>query len=90
MATVIKKRTNDDYLFDKNLSFKAKGLMAFLMRTEEGYNCSIESMSQATTDKTGAIRSAIKELEEKGYLEFKAYMPRETGTGRFRYEYILK
>lgn len=90
MATVIKKRTNDDYLFDKTLSFKAKGLMAFLMRTDETFNCSLASIAENANDKTGAIRSAIKELENKGYLEFKAYMPSETGTGRFRYEYIIK
>ena len=56
------------HLRDKNLSFKAKGLMSFMLSLPEKWDYSITGLSMFGTDKIDSVRSALKELEKQGYV----------------------
>lgn len=54
---------------DTRLSFKAKGLLVTMLSCPPEWNYTIEGLSRLSTDGKTAIRSALVELEECGYLE---------------------
>jgi hypothetical protein len=54
---------------DKRLSYKARGLLAELMSHSPGFEVSRERLSRNGQDGDRAIRTAIQELEDAGYLE---------------------
>ena len=56
------------HLRDKRLSFKAKGLMSFMLSLPEEWDYSITGLSMFGTDKIDSVRSALKELEKQGYV----------------------
>lgn len=55
-------------LADGELSFKARGVLAFLLSRPPGWKTSTEKLAQSGRDGERAIRSALKELEGRGYL----------------------
>lgn len=59
----------NDWLRDKRISFKSKGLLAYLLSHEVGYNITLGQIERETNDGRAAIRSAIDELEAAGYLK---------------------
>lgn len=64
---------------DKQLSFKAKGLFCAIVSLDESWNFSIKGLAQIAQDKESSIKSAIKELEDQGYLTWE----RITVEGKF-------
>ena len=54
---------------DSRLSLKAIGLLAQIMSHKPGWSMSIDSLAAANSVGRDQIRSAIKELEDVGYLE---------------------
>lgn len=56
-------------LNDESISFKAKGLFAFLFSKPNGWSFSAERMAKQTKDGVDSIYSGLKELEKVGYLE---------------------
>ena len=56
------------HLRDKRLSFKAKGLMSFMLSLPEKWDYSITGLSMFGTDKIDSVRNALKELEKQGYV----------------------
>ena len=56
------------WLRDPKLSFKAKGLLAYMMSHEPGYILYIDQIMRETLESKGAISTARKELVEAGYL----------------------
>jgi hypothetical protein len=58
----------NDWLRDENLSLKAKGLLAQLLSHADGWTVSIHSLAKANDCGKDAIRSAVRELEDSGYL----------------------
>lgn len=56
------------HLKDKNLSLKAKGLMSVMLSLPDDWDYSVEGLSQILTEGKDAITSALKELEQYGYL----------------------
>lgn len=57
----------NDWARDKGLSLKARGLLVELMSHQAGWNITLESL-RSEKDGTGAVRSAVTELEEAGWL----------------------
>jgi len=57
------------WLRDPNLSMKAKGLLVYLMSHEVGYNISLGQIEREMQDGKSAVRAAIDELKEAGYLK---------------------
>ncbi len=53
---------------DERLSLKAKGLMVYLLSKPDTWKFYQETIVKDTSDGVKAVRSAIKELEENGYL----------------------
>jgi hypothetical protein len=53
---------------DDRLSFKARGLLAYLLSHDEGWRVSADLLAQQGPDGRTAILSGMKELEEAGYL----------------------
>lgn len=59
----------NEWLRDKRLSFKARGLLSLLLSHSQGWSLSIQSLVTDSKEGKDAIRSAIHELETFGYLE---------------------
>lgn len=59
---------------DGRLSFKARGLLAYLLSRPEGWSTSIDRLVHgAERDGRESIRTGLKELEELGYLVRRKY-----------------
>ena len=56
---------------DSKLSYKAKGLLTYLLSHEVGYTITIGQIIRESNDGRQAVRSALEELIETGYLETK-------------------
>lgn len=56
-------------LWDKEVSIKAKGMAALIFSLGNGWEISIERLMAYSKDGRDSVRSAVLELEEKGYLQ---------------------
>jgi len=56
------------WLRDSRISFKAKGLLAYLLSHEIGYTITLGQIERETGDGKSAIRATVSELEFAGYL----------------------
>lgn len=71
----IKKRSerfaviSTNILEDKNLSWKAKGLLSYLLSRPEDWTVRIQDLIKRSTDGRDAVKSALRELREVGYAE---------------------
>lgn len=74
MSTTIKKehipftQVANEVLYDPNLSFKAKGLYAYLYSKPDGWDFAATRIAKETKEAVKSIWSTLKELEEQGYL----------------------
>jgi hypothetical protein len=75
---IIRKKLSHEYRFtqvpnewirDRRLSLKAKGLLAQLLSHTSGWEVSIERLASVNNCGKDLIRSAVLELETNGYLE---------------------
>ncbi len=53
---------------DKNLSWKAKGLLAYCLTLPDDWKFYIEDLAKRSTDKYSSTAAAVKELIKKGYI----------------------
>lgn len=58
----------NDALRDRVLSFKARGVLAYLLSMPDGWQTSSERLARVGPDGRDSIRSALRELEDRGYL----------------------
>jgi hypothetical protein len=58
----------NEWLRDSRLTFKARGLLAMLLSHSEGWSLSMAAIAEQNQEGKDAIRSAIAELQEFGYL----------------------
>jgi hypothetical protein len=72
-------------LEDKNLSFKAKGLWAYCMSRPDDWTFHVSHLITVSNDGEKAVYSALRELEENGYLKRVQFRDRGKFT-RFDYE----
>lgn len=54
---------------DPNISFKAKGIYAYIYSKPDGWDFAVRRIAQETAESRDAIESGIKELEDAGYLK---------------------
>ena len=75
------------HLRDERLSLKSKGLLSLILSLPDDWRISIEGMTQFSSDGKDAIRSAIRELKDAGYIT-RAQTHSEAGTFS-GYDYIV-
>jgi len=54
---------------DKRLSWKAKGILVYLLSRQEGWRVQVSDIMQRSTDREVAVRSALRELRRYGYAK---------------------
>ena len=57
------------HLQDDSLSWKAKGLLSYLLSLPDDWQIYLEHLKNQSTDGRDSTRTGIKELLEKGYIE---------------------
>ncbi len=60
--------TPNSLLNNPSISLKAKGLYAFMQGKPNGWKFSVERMAEQLKEGEKAIRNALHELEQAGYL----------------------
>ena len=96
MSSIMRVEKTKDYtvmcnyhLKEKEMSLKAKGLLSFMLSLPDNWNYTIAGLVSICKENETAIKSALDELKEFGYLEIIKKFPNETQTGRIEYEYIV-
>lgn len=74
------------HLQDKNLSYKAKGLLSCMLSLPDDWNYSVRGLTAISKEGIKAINSILKELEENYYLK---RIRKQEDNGRFYYEYNI-
>lgn len=59
------------HLRDKNLTFKAKGLLSMMLSLPDDWDYSIRGLEKISLESKNTINKILKELEQYGYLERK-------------------
>lgn len=74
-GTVVRVKKNSNFtamsnyhLWDKRLSFKAKGLLSFMLSVSDSWKFTIKGLASMAKDGTDSVASAIRELENAGYV----------------------
>jgi hypothetical protein len=60
---------SDSMLRDKSLSWKARGLLSYILSNYDDWSISISHLTNQAPDGKDSVRSAIDELIEAGYLK---------------------
>lgn len=74
------------HLRDKSLSYKAKGLLSFMLSLPEDWDYSLNGLVAISKESRDGIRSILKELQEQHYLEIEKY---RNDKGLFEYNYLI-
>ena len=74
------------HLQDKNLSYKAKGLLSFMLSLPEDWDYSINGLVSISKEGVKAIRNILQELQKYGYLVIEK---KQNEIGQFEYEYLI-
>lgn len=93
MSTIIRVEKNREFvvmsnkfLRNKEMSLKAKGLLALCLSLPEDWDYSMNGLVSICKENITAVRSALKELEEHGHLKINKT---KNTKGRFEYEYVI-
>lgn len=88
---MITEKTDDMkyYLKEKGMSLKAKGLLSLMLSLPDDWNYTIAGLVLICKENENAIKTALDELKEFGYLKILKHLPDETKSGRFEYKYIV-
>ena len=74
------------HLRDRNLSYKAKGLLSFMLSLPENWDYSLAGLCSISKEGRDGIRSILKELQEHHYLEIEKV---RGDKGYFEYNYLI-
>ena len=77
---------SNKFLREKEMSLKAKGLLALCLALPDDWEYSINGLCAICKESQTSIRSALKELETFNYLKRER---RKDDKGQFIYEYII-
>lgn len=74
---------------DKRISLKAKGLLSLMLSLPDNWDYSISGLVAICQENETAIKSALNELKDFGYLEVTKLLPDQTESGRIEYIYTI-
>lgn len=77
------------HLRDMRLSLKAIGMLSKILSLPPEWDYTVEGLTAICKDGVTAVRSALSELKENGYLVVTKLMPNATKTGRIEYIYDI-
>lgn len=78
------------HLKDKNLSLKAKGLLSVMLSLPDDWDYSIAGLVTLCKENKTAVKNALNELKDAGYLKISKLMPsKENGRSRIVYVYDI-
>lgn len=93
MMSVFKIEKNQNYtvmsnhhLRDRNLSYKAKGLLSFMLSLPDDWDYSLTGLCSISKESRDGIRSILKELQEHHYVEIEKV---RGDKGYFEYNYLI-
>lgn len=93
MSTVIRVEKNREYvvmnnkfLRNKEMSLKAKGLLALCLSLPETWDYSLNGLVAICKENITAVRSGLKELEQHGHMQI---LKKKNEKGQFYYEYVI-
>src|SRR5690554_7837272 len=94
MATYrVRKNKNNPYvimhkefLSNENLSFKAKGILSYLLSKPDDWKVYEDDLVNQSKDGKTAVRSGLKELQEQGYIVRRSEERRVGKECRWRWE----
>lgn len=75
------------HLRDKELSFKAKGLLSYMLSLPEDWDYSLNGLASVSKEGIKAIKNIIGELKERGYLKINKIRKEN---GQYQYEYLIR
>ena len=74
---------------DRRLSLKAKGLLSEMLSLPDDWDYTVAGLAAINKEAEPAIKTALMELKECGYLIVTKLMPNETESGRIEYVYDI-
>lgn len=74
---------------EKSMSLKAKGLLSLMLSLPDNWDYSIAGLVAICKENETAIKSALKELQQFGYVKVDKIMPDKTDSGRIEYIYNI-
>lgn len=81
---------SNEALFEKPpLSLNAKGLLCFMLALPEDWSYSIDGLVSICKEGRHTVKTTLKELKERGYLEIEKITPNKSKSGRFEYIYHI-
>lgn len=80
---------SNHHLRNMNLSLKAIGLLSKILSLPPDWDYTIEGLTAICKDGVSAVKSALKELKDEGYLVVTKMMPDKTKSGRIEYVYDI-
>lgn len=70
---------------EKEMTLKAKGLLSLMLSLPDNWNYSIAGLVAICKENETAIKSALKELQNFGYVRIDKIMPNKTESGEVMY-----
>lgn len=74
---------------ERGMSLKAKGLLSLMLSLPPDWDFTLTGLVTLSKDNVTAVRTALKELQEFGYLVITKSYPGETESGRIEYDYTV-
>lgn len=94
MRFIVHKDTNYTtmstlHLKRKDMSLKAKGLLSLMLALDDDWKYSIKGLCGICQENETAIKTALSELKDCGYLVVRKNLPDKNNGGRISYEYDI-
>ena len=82
--------TIDNGIFqDRRLTNSARGLLVLMLSLPSDWDYSINGLIAICKEGRCAVRNALKELKDLGYLKINKLLPNQTNSNVFEYEYVI-
>lgn len=76
------------HLWDKTITLKAKGLLSQMFSLPDEWDYSIQGLVDLNQEEETAVKTALRELKEKGYLKINKIPPSKSES-KFTYQYEI-